>query len=485
MNLGSYAVVKMKFGRIFLLVVTGSLQNFGQDYTHAFTSPITNRLFLNKIGRLKSISEGPECEIEDATSSAKRFFKKGQPSVPGWKNPTDFDRLTDWVLCDESNRPIICEYDPDARWLWTKWRGTALSITYGPVLFNMAIGVAVDCYAHYVSDSTWSFLAVPPASDPFISELAGMETLWGYQMTLCTFILAFFTSQSYSFWRSVYFTTRAIQGRINDICMLVTMSAKRETNDDNEKAYTGYSEDAWELVETCTRLIRLSHTFFWASTPTCSNGLGDGGFKDGDENEYIQSNPSEELKIGPLLLSPEGLRTLEEADELTSNEVEALLASSIPPSQYTYVLLEWVSCYVMEGLQNDTLKGGNGVEENFLRQLTSLRAEYFTIGDNVSGRMPLAYVQLVQVLVDSLVWLSPWSLYSGLGTLSIPLCGLMTLFFKGLLELSKSFLDPFGNEGYPAQNIRVDVLVSELNFGTSSRWVVAANYLPRRENSRK
>ena len=94
--------------------------------------------------------------------------------------------------------------------------------------------------------------------------------------------------------------------------------------------------------------------------------------------------------------------------------------------------------------------------------------------------MPLAYVQLVQILVDSLVWLSPFSLYSGLGSLSIPLGGLLTLFFKGLLELSKSFLDPFGNEGYPGQNIRVDVLVSELNFGAANRWVRAAEYLPRR-----
>ena len=31
------------------------------------------------------------------------------------------------------------------------------------------------------------------------------------------------------------------------------------------------------MVRRCTRLLRLSHTFFWAATPTCSNGLGDGG----------------------------------------------------------------------------------------------------------------------------------------------------------------------------------------------------------------
>jgi hypothetical protein len=55
---------------------------------------------------------------------------------------------------------------------------------------------------------------------------------------------------------------------------------------------------------------------------------------------------------------------------------------------------------------------------------------------------------------------------------------LLTLFFKGLLELSKSFLDPFGVEGNAGQNIRVDVLVSELNYGANSRWVRAGAVLP-------
>ena len=105
----------------------------------------------------------------------------------------------------------------------------------------------------------------------------------------------------------------------------------------------------------------------------------------------------------------------------------------------------------------------------------------FSIGDFQAGRMPLAYVQLVQVLVDSLVIIAPVALYAKLGALSIPLCGLLTLFFKGLLELSKSFLDPFGNEGFPGQNIRVDVLVSELNFGAQSRWSAAGAVLPERD----
>ena len=65
-----------------------------------------------------------------------------------------------------------------------------------------------------------------------------------------------------------------------------------------------------------------------------------------------------------------------------------------------------------------------------------------------------------------------------MGAFTIPACGLLTLSFKGLLELSKSFLDTFGIEGYQVHNIRVDVLVSEANFGASKRWVVAGDMLP-------
>ena len=97
----------------------------------------------------------------------------------------------------------------------------------------------------------------------------------------------------------------------------------------------------------------------------------------------------------------------------------------------------------------------------------------------VSQKAPLSYtVQFMEVLVDLLVILAPLALYTKMGTFNIFSTVLITLFFKGLLELSKSFLDPFGREGYRAHNIRVDVLVSEMNFGASSRWTNAGDALP-------
>ena len=195
---------------------------------------------------------------------------QGMPSTPGWESGR-LDELTDWATSDRANRPVMCEYRSEGGWLWSKWRGTVLQMVLVPVLASMSLTVTTDILAHAFSEADWSLFGVPPAEDALISQLRGLATLWEYQLTLTIFVLTFFTSQAYSHWRSIYFTSRAIQGRINDICLLVAIGAERDA------AGSGYSEEAVKLVGRCTRLIRLSHTFFWAAQPTCSNGVGDGG----------------------------------------------------------------------------------------------------------------------------------------------------------------------------------------------------------------
>jgi hypothetical protein len=134
-------------------------------------------------------------------------------------------------------------------------------MTYMPIIINICLGILVNWFVHSHTETIWDFQSVPPADEPIVQQLIGLKALWEYQLTLCTFILAFFTSQAYSYWRSVYFTTRAIQGRINDICLIITTNAEREPSEmiDGENM-SKYSDNAEDLVNTCTRLIRLSHT---------------------------------------------------------------------------------------------------------------------------------------------------------------------------------------------------------------------------------
>ena len=174
----------------------------------------------------------------------------------------------------------------------------------------------------------------------------------------------------------------------------------------------------------------MSHAFFWAATPTASDGL--------DDNDSTAVDPTQ---IGPRLLTPQGLQTLVDCGQLTANEKSALIATGLSPSQYAYCLLEWAMIRSMEGIRTKELIGSAGLEENILRQFTQLRAEYFNIGDYASGRMPMAYLIAIQIIVDLLVYISPLALYTRMGAFTIPSTGLICLTFTGLLELSKSFLD--------------------------------------------
>jgi len=401
------------------------------------------------------------------------FEGTGSPSKPGWKN-SRISRLTEWAGSKESNRPIIGEYDPNGWWLWRKWQGTVLKMTKGSIIRLMGMGLLLDILARKhgkLAGSTWSLLEVPLKTS-MIQSLTGIRKMWQYHLTLATFILTFFLSQAYGYWQKVYNTCRMIQGRINDICLLLTVGAKRMPRND-ETGKDGYNDEAELLLRRCARLLRISHIFFWAATPTASNGLT-------DCEEFLEDGavPPPEDGVAPLLLNSSGLKALVASGQLSAAEAEDLMTSSLPPSQYAFMTLVWIGIHVMDGLEKGLFRGGQGWEENILRQLTTLRACMFDIDDFRAGRMPLAYVHLVQVMVDSLVFLAPFALYPELGSMAIPLVGLMTLFFRGLLALSKSFLDPFGVEGFGEQDIRVDVLVSELNFGAAKRWIQGGKTLP-------
>jgi len=76
--------------------------------------------------------------------------------------------------------------------------------------------------------------------------------------------------------------------------------------------------------------------------PTTSNGVNDKGWQSKTRRVDIDEEDKGNMAIGPVLLSPSGLRYLERAEELTHAEVQTLLQSDLPPSQYTYMLMQWV-----------------------------------------------------------------------------------------------------------------------------------------------
>ena len=149
----------------------------------------------------------------------------------------------------------------------------------------------------------------------------------------------------------------------------------------------------------------------------------------------------------------------------------------MPETQRHAVVLGWIARRVAQARTAKLLDGGAGMEGQILEKMLLLRAVCASIADDAVARMPLAYVHLVQILVDALVALAPFALYSRLGVFVVPLCGLLAIFYRGFLVLSKSFLDPFGNEDSLSENFSLHCLVCETNGG-SIRWRDGIEELP-------
>jgi len=120
------------------------------------------------------------------------------------------------------------------------------------------------------------------------------------------------------------------------------------------------------------------------------------------------------------LQSPQGLDALIDLGALTADEKDGLLASA----QMHNAVLEWLSNLFDTsvgdgrlGVSVSRLQGTSPIALQMALQnkLVELRSTYASIPDQLSGRMPLAYVQLVQILTDLLIFCTPFALVHSVG----------------------------------------------------------------------
>ena len=403
------------------------------------------------------------------------------------------DRVVDRALRTGDVPRLIKAYKPDARWLWGRWRHTVLEQTWTPALVAMSVALAV----HFTVKGGAAWLRVFAATgeidlgpgDPehnVVKQLKTLDTMWTYLLTMTTFVNSFFLSQAYGLWLATKVNSRKIQGRLNDVLMLLATHAAR----DGDGRYLPAAET---LLADVARNVRTFHVFFWV----------------GMTGKNTRQDRVKGMAPLALLRHDRGLKALRRRGALTERELETLLGPGGPSAKGRYhVVLEWIVTRCVDAKRRGLLVGGAGMETVLLDKACLLRATCASIGDDMDARMPLAcaaaqfcailarnsarhsarnspsrpvrprrYVHLVQILVDSLLVLAPLALYPRLGLLAAPLAGMATVFYRGFLELSKSFLDPFGNDDSLSENLQVDCLVTEINNG-SERWTNGARKLP-------
>lgn len=242
----------------------------------------------------------------------------------------------------------------------------------------------------------------------------------------------------------MYQLARDVQARLNDFNLLIATNVKR----DEDGMMTPESK---QLIDDISEYSRLFHIFMWASK-------------------------SERFSV---LITPDGLKRLESRGLMTQRQLEVLQTSELRAEKLYDAPLEWMMIRSTQAMDEGVLAGDTATKGMLLKQTVGIRDKQRSITDKIDGRMPLAYVNLVQVLVDAFVLTAPIALYSKLGDFSVIAVGTLTIFYTGLNNLAKIFLDPFNNESFSSDSIFMDlgVFLREAN-GQSVQWKKAGRQLP-------
>jgi len=367
---------------------------------------------------------------------------------------SSMDEMLDRALKKGTSTKFIAQYKPASSWLWRQWTGTVLQQTWQPAVVQMLVSLLL-CFVMEVArkegEHTWTLFEVPNMDDRWVARMKGFTTMWGYLLTMATFVNSFFLSQAYGFWLATKGNVRKVQGRLNDLCMLAATHAQRDVS-------TGtFTPESRELLDDISRWARLYHILFWATR--------------------VRPARSDEGVSFCVLRTELGIKGLLSRGALTQREYELLQSPRLNETNRHWAVLEWLVARLADARQCGLLGGSYGLEARYLEEACKLRSTCASIADDAAARMPLSYVHLVQLLVDTLVVLAPFALYPKLGVLTALLSGILVIFYRGFLQLSKSFLDPFGNEDSVSENFSISCLIAESNAG-SVRWSDALQELP-------
>ena len=175
------------------------------------------------------------------------------------------------------------------------------------------------------------------------------------------------------------------------------------------------------------------------------------------------------------------MRRMVERGLMTAKERTVLIQAPVAATQRFNVVLMWIFRAVIEGRKANLFVGGPGFEQQTMGKIQEIRVQANSMESVLRGRMPFAYVHVVQVLIDAVLWMYPVAVFTEGVSLQIGLLGtgLLTICYQGLFDLSKRFLDPYHNENFWSGDdaLIVDTLIAESNAG-SLRWVYGLDEMP-------
>ena len=283
------------------------------------------------------------------------------------------------------DRDVILQVELYKGSLWRQWRGTVWEVVW-PRIVKFGLYTATVCALVHLSapEQQWGVFSIPKDVE-VVTQLSVVENTWGYLSSITTFTLTFFLSQCYGAWRTTFTLARQMQGRLMDMCLSLSSHARRD------QATGEYTAEAVEMLNEVTRLSRAAHVLHWMSNDIALR----------------------------LLHADAGIDALTEQGLLTPTEAGLIKDSEGPVNPRWQMPLAWLTTRVARDAERGSVLGGDAFHLFFLENVGKLRGNMGSMQDETTDRMPLAYIHLVEVLVDALLVIAPLALYPETGDLSV------------------------------------------------------------------
>lgn len=328
---------------------------------------------------------------------------------------------------------IVRPYRPSFLWLLKQWKGTVLQYVW-PSVLTMMVMTALFCFIMGLVCGEMSL----DVEYSLFEDLEKIYSGWKSTAGLVTFVSTFFLGEAFRYWRSFYGTARQLQGCLANISLILVTYATRNQSDGK------LTDGAVTALDDVARIQTLTHQLFWCTV----------------------------VERFRCLLSPEGYSYLLSKKLITQGEYASLIELGENSLGGHFAGITWLASRVVIADKRGEINLASGATMHaFCNIITKLRGKMGTISDLHAGRMPLAYVHFVHLLISIYLLFTPIALLPTYGYWSVPYVGVLTLFYHGLFKLSLCLLDPMDNDKYhetssnQTAGFDVGVLIREAQTG--------------------
>jgi len=187
-------------------------------------------------------------------------------------------------------------------------------------------------------------------------------------------------------------STRGIQGRFNDISLICASNATRDSDGN-------LTEGANRSLTDIKRIMGVLHNMYWCSVVIrfrciCKSVLA---------SSHLMQRHNSRLSTHMYLVTPEGFSYLKSKQLITFEEYRSLIEISKDGLGAHNAAMTWMVSRIELAVKRDEVHLSPGASTAIYDSIRNLRMLMARLPDMYDGRMNIAYIHFVNMLVSTLV----------------------------------------------------------------------------------